>query len=76
MSGEGRDVVKVRVVEVDVKRKRIGLTMRKDGGEAAPSSMRENRAPAAAIPCAMHRPSRRRARAASLAGSVPRSLRR
>ncbi|WP_105381649.1 Tex family protein [Neorhizobium alkalisoli] len=32
------DVVKVRVVEVDVKRKRIGLTMRKDGGEAAPAS--------------------------------------
>ncbi|RWX77177.1 RNA-binding transcriptional accessory protein [Neorhizobium lilium] len=29
------DVVKVRVVEVDVKRKRIALTMRKDGGEAA-----------------------------------------
>lgn len=28
------DVVKVRVVEVDVPRKRIGLTMRKDGGEA------------------------------------------
>ncbi|QEE22084.1 RNA-binding transcriptional accessory protein [Youhaiella tibetensis] len=26
------DIVKVRVVEVDVKRKRIGLTMRKDGG--------------------------------------------
>ncbi len=35
------DVVKVRVVEVDAKRKRIGLTMRKDGGEAAPASMRE-----------------------------------
>jgi uncharacterized protein len=35
------DVVKVKVVEVDVKRKRIGLTMRKDGGEAAPQSMRE-----------------------------------
>ena len=34
------DVVKVRVVEVDVKRKRIGLTMRKDGGEAAPQPMR------------------------------------
>jgi uncharacterized protein len=32
------DVVKVRVVEVDVKRKRIGLTMRKDGGETAPPS--------------------------------------
>jgi uncharacterized protein len=31
------DVVKVKVVEVDVKRKRIGLTMRKDGGEAAPA---------------------------------------
>ncbi len=30
------DVVKVRVAEVDVKRKRIGLTMRKDGGESAP----------------------------------------
>jgi len=29
------DVVKVRVVEVDVKRKRIGLTMRKDGGAEA-----------------------------------------
>ena len=41
------DVVKVRVVEVDVKRKRIGLTMRKDGGEAAPQPMREkNNAPA------------------------------
>jgi uncharacterized protein len=35
------DVVKVRVVEVDVKRKRIALTMRKDGGEAPPPSMRE-----------------------------------
>ncbi|MGF0537065.1 Tex family protein [Agrobacterium sp. ES01] len=40
------DVVKVRVVEVDVKRKRIGLTMRKDGGEEAPQSMREKRGPA------------------------------
>lgn len=28
------DVVKVRVVEVDVPRKRIGLSMRKDGGDA------------------------------------------
>ncbi|TRL39325.1 Tex family protein [Rhizobium straminoryzae] len=44
------DVVKVRVVEVDVKRKRIGLTMRKDGGEAAPASMRENRAPGGGNP--------------------------
>ncbi len=37
------DVVKVRVVEVDVKRKRIALTMRKDGGEAPPPSTRDNR---------------------------------
>ncbi|MCC2608729.1 Tex family protein [Neorhizobium petrolearium] len=37
------DVVKVRVVEVDVKRKRIGLTMRKDGGEAAPAPRGEDR---------------------------------
>lgn len=34
------DVVKVRVVEVDVKRKRIALTMRKDVGEAQQPSMR------------------------------------
>ncbi len=27
------DVVKVRVVDVDIKRKRIALSMRKDGGE-------------------------------------------
>ncbi|MBB4006975.1 Tex family protein [Allorhizobium taibaishanense] len=40
------DVVKVRVVEVDVKRKRIALTMRKDGGEAPPPSARDNRGPA------------------------------
>ncbi|MDO1581232.1 Tex family protein [Rhizobium oryzicola] len=44
------DVVKVRVVEVDAKRKRIGLTMRKDGGEAAPASMRENRSPGSGNP--------------------------
>lgn len=30
------DVVRVRVIEVDVARKRIGLTMRKDGAEPAP----------------------------------------
>ncbi len=48
------DVVKVRVVEVDVKRKRIGLTMRKDGGEAAPQPMRER---AMQTPCATRQPS-------------------
>jgi uncharacterized protein len=38
------DVVKVRVVEVDAKRKRIGLTMRKDGGgEARPSGGQDKR---------------------------------
>ncbi|MGU3494536.1 Tex family protein [Xanthobacteraceae bacterium A53D] len=31
------DIVKVRVVEVDVPRKRIALSMRKDGGEARPA---------------------------------------
>ncbi|WP_337266257.1 Tex family protein [Oryzifoliimicrobium ureilyticus] len=39
------DVVKVRVVEVDVKRKRIGLTMRKEGAEAAPVSRNANQGP-------------------------------
>ncbi|WP_037149646.1 Tex family protein [Rhizobium freirei] len=37
------DVVKVRVVEVDVKRKRIALSMRKDGGTVAAPSGRESR---------------------------------
>jgi uncharacterized protein len=38
------DVVKVRVVEVDAKRKRIALSMRKDDGAAAPAPRGENRA--------------------------------
>ncbi|GAC1041825.1 Tex family protein [Rhizobium sp. No.120] len=37
------DVVKVRVVEVDAKRKRIGLSMRKDGGTVAAPSERDTR---------------------------------
>ena len=36
------DVVRVRVTEVDIPRKRIGLSMRKDGG-AAPSGKRSER---------------------------------
>ncbi|WP_374290982.1 Tex family protein [Paenirhodobacter enshiensis] len=40
------DVVKVRVTEVDIPRKRIGLTMRKDGGTSA----REERAAREASP--------------------------
>ncbi|RCW82503.1 Tex family protein [Paracoccus lutimaris] len=35
------DVVKVRVTEVDVPRKRIGLTMRKDGGSSAREAQNE-----------------------------------
>jgi uncharacterized protein len=40
------DVVKVRVVEVDVPRKRIGLSMKSDGGASAKDQARE-RSPAA-----------------------------
>ncbi len=42
------DVVKVRVTEIDVPRKRIGLSMRKDGGEvpAPRSSLPRNQRPA------------------------------
>jgi len=36
------DVVKVRVVEVDIKRKRIGLSMRKDGGGGGKPAPRED----------------------------------
>lgn len=41
------DVVKVRVTELDVKRKRIGLTMRRDGGAEAASrpAPRDDRGP-------------------------------
>ena len=43
------DVVKVRVTEVDVPRKRIGLTMRKDGGTSAREAQNE-RSPKAPPP--------------------------
>ncbi|PAQ09695.1 Tex family protein [Mesorhizobium temperatum] len=36
------DVVKVRVVEIDIKRKRIGLSMRKDGDGGASKGPRDN----------------------------------
>ena len=39
------DVVKVRVVDVDVKRKRIGLSMRNDDGAPATRGPREERRP-------------------------------
>lgn len=46
------DVVKVRVTEVDVARKRIGLTMRKDGGSAPQNASRDRKpaSPRAAAP--------------------------
>lgn len=49
------DVVKVRVVEVDIPRKRIGLTMRKDGGgnrneKPAPKQQKRTSGPAQARP--------------------------
>ncbi|MCM2476845.1 RNA-binding transcriptional accessory protein [Rhizobium sp. CG5] len=50
------DVVRVRVVEVDVKRKRIALTMRKDGGEAEAPSMRDPRGSANAMRHASAKP--------------------
>ncbi|MBL4929971.1 Tex family protein [Fuscibacter oryzae] len=39
------DVVRVRVTEVDVPRKRIGLTMKSDGGASAKDAQRERGAP-------------------------------
>jgi uncharacterized protein len=50
------DVVKVRVVEVDVKRKRIGLSMRKDDGGSAGSARGESRANAGSRPQQERRP--------------------
>jgi len=50
------DVVKVRVVEVDVKRKRIGLSMRKDDGVSANSPRGESRGNAGSRPQQERRP--------------------
>lgn len=44
------DVVKVRVVDVDIKRKRIGLTMRKDGGAPAGAPQREAKSARDSVP--------------------------
>jgi uncharacterized protein len=44
------DVVKVRVVDVDIKRKRIGLTMRKDGGAPAGAPQREAKSARNSVP--------------------------
>ncbi|MDF3906153.1 Tex family protein [Paracoccus sp. AS002] len=57
------DVVKVRVTEVDVARKRIGLTMRKDGGATARDAQKERgpkaqpaRGPKSAAPAGKEQP--------------------
>jgi len=68
------DVVKVRVVEVDVKRKRIALTMRKDGGEAAPAPRGPDRDTRPANPKMMktEKPSSQGAFGAALAEALKR----
>ncbi|SFO11143.1 uncharacterized protein SAMN03159463_01140 [Mesorhizobium sp. NFR06] len=54
------DVVKVRVVDVDIKRKRIGLSMRKDGGEggAPRGGPRDSGKPAPRSPVLQRQPER------------------
>ncbi|MGO4566587.1 Tex family protein [Rhizobium sp. 2YAF20] len=65
------DVVKVRVVEIDAKRKRIALSMRKDGGvEALPASLGER----AASPAANTAPRRESQPKASSQGSFGAAL--
>ena len=65
------DVVKVRVVEIDAKRKRIALSMRKDGGaEALPASRGER----AASPAANAAPRRESQPKASSQGSFGAAL--
>ena len=68
------DVVKVRVVEVDVARKRIGLSMRKDDGAATRRrsprrrTPRRPQAPASAKPTAARAAGRDRELRRGLAG--------
>lgn len=53
------DVVKVRVVEVDIKRKRIGLSMRRDGdGGASKGGSRDNGKPVPRAPAPQRQPER------------------
>jgi uncharacterized protein len=51
------DVVKVRVVEVDAKRKRIALSLRKDDGQPAAAPRSESRGNSASKPQNDRRPS-------------------
>ncbi|MER9868119.1 RNA-binding transcriptional accessory protein [Mesorhizobium sp. M0136] len=50
------DVVKVRVVDVDIKRKRIGLSMRKDGDGGAPKPRDNGSRPVPRAPAPQRQP--------------------
>ncbi|WP_376703316.1 Tex family protein [Mesorhizobium sp. ISC25] len=52
------DVVKVRVVDVDIKRKRIGLSMRKDGDGGAPKPRDNGNRPVPRAPAPQRHPER------------------
>ncbi|MER8906870.1 RNA-binding transcriptional accessory protein [Mesorhizobium sp. M0854] len=52
------DVVKVRVVDVDIKRKRIGLSMRKDGGGGVPKPRDNGGRPVPRAPAPQRQPER------------------
>ncbi|MER8804373.1 Tex family protein [Mesorhizobium sp. M0998] len=52
------DVVKVRVVDVDIKRKRIGLSMRKDGDGGAPKPRDNGGRPVPRAPAPQRQPER------------------
>lgn len=52
------DVVKVRVVDVDIKRKRIGLSMRKDGDSGAPKPRDNGSRPVPRAPAPQRQPER------------------
>ncbi|MER9614410.1 Tex family protein [Mesorhizobium sp. M0207] len=52
------DVVKVRVVDVDIKRKRIGLSMRKDGDGGAPKPRDNGSRPVPRAPAPQRQPQR------------------
>ncbi|MER8384044.1 RNA-binding transcriptional accessory protein [Mesorhizobium sp. M1380] len=67
------DVVKVRVVDVDIKRKRIGLSMRKDGDGGAPRDNGNRPVPRAPAPQRQpERPAQQGAFGAALADALKR----
>ncbi|RWO98950.1 MAG: RNA-binding transcriptional accessory protein [Mesorhizobium sp.] len=52
------DVVKVRVVDIDIKRKRIGLSMRKDGDGGTPKPRDNGNRPVSRAPTPQRQPER------------------